>query len=489
MGYSIKENQKYKVHGAKEETFVWKDGEKYHLLVGSKETVYNRSKEIVEIELYGIDFKLSIEYIYLIAAHRLMFVSGYEGCISELVFYPFDPVTSRGKVLHTIYFRQPIVCKYDSEYRVIPYAPTYAINKEGRILDLLTKKYFTPTVNSWIESDRYLVVSLRCQGGRAPFPLHRLVAGTWVNNPEPYRKFIVDHINGNKRDNRAENLRWVTLQENNYNTSDQNLKSDTLACIVKNLSTNEYNEFASTRQAAAFMGSSRFTLKSNRQMNGYNVQILETPRGVFQVKSRNDASPWITYEDWRFIGYSYVQLALVIKDGNKIVRKFTSTEEARKDLGLTTLEPDMNKLIPLFKEQYPNNQIEIVTEVVNKQPSGYIAKNDQTGEVIYNESIKKLSALVLVPQSSASKSVEYQGAYEYKGWRFKADDGQEFKPLAKIANKPITFKVLDIRTNQTHIFPSLRSTANFLNIDKKTVLKYMENDRLIAHAYKVTKEE
>ena len=133
MGYSIKENQKYRVHGAKEETFVWKDGERYHLLVGSKEIVYDQNKEIVEIKLYNTDFKLSIEYIYLIAAHRLMFIEDYEGCISDLVFYPFDPVTSRGKILYALYFRHPITYKGDNEYRVIPYAPTYAINKEGRI--------------------------------------------------------------------------------------------------------------------------------------------------------------------------------------------------------------------------------------------------------------------------------------------------------------------------------------------------------------------
>ena len=43
-------------------------------------------------------------------------------------------------------------------------------------------------------------------------PVHRLVAETWIPNPNHYRD--VNHINGDKDDNSVENLEWVTHSEN-----------------------------------------------------------------------------------------------------------------------------------------------------------------------------------------------------------------------------------------------------------------------------------
>ena len=45
-----------------------------------------------------------------------------------------------------------------------------------------------------------------------PQYVHRMVAETWLDNPNNYRD--VNHINGDKDDNRVENLEWVTRSEN-----------------------------------------------------------------------------------------------------------------------------------------------------------------------------------------------------------------------------------------------------------------------------------
>ena len=107
------------------------------------------------------------------------------------------------------------------EYRFIEGTDNKAIvTSDGRVFKryVVTKKEKKPVgwsefreVKPW--SNGYLQVFL--SGSRNPQSVHRLVAKAFLPNPE--NKPCVDHINGNKQDNRVENLRWVTNKDNTNN--------------------------------------------------------------------------------------------------------------------------------------------------------------------------------------------------------------------------------------------------------------------------------
>lgn len=58
----------------------------------------------------------------------------------------------------------------------------------------------------------YMQVQLSYQYKSIPKRVHRLVAETFLNNPHNYK--CVNHINGDKTDNRVENLEWCSQSYN-----------------------------------------------------------------------------------------------------------------------------------------------------------------------------------------------------------------------------------------------------------------------------------
>jgi hypothetical protein len=96
-------------------------------------------------------------------------------------------------------------------YKPIEGYENYEISNFGNVKNIKTNTI----KKSCIGSSGYYDIELFKNNKRKHFLLHRLVALTFIENPE--NKYCVDHIDRNKTNNNVNNLRWASLSENNMN--------------------------------------------------------------------------------------------------------------------------------------------------------------------------------------------------------------------------------------------------------------------------------
>lgn len=89
----------------------------------------------------------------------------------------------------------------------------YMISKNGNVISIkLHYKKWLQKIKPYKNYNGYISVELFVNKKRKNFYLHRLLAITYISNPE--NKPHINHIDGNPSNNSLSNLEWVTPSEN-----------------------------------------------------------------------------------------------------------------------------------------------------------------------------------------------------------------------------------------------------------------------------------
>ena len=98
------------------------------------------------------------------------------------------------------------------QWRLIDGYDNYEVSSHGRVRNNKTDRILKYTVGT----KGYQAVGLSKDCNPKRYDIHRLVCFAFCPNPNNYN--IVDHIDRDKINNMANNLRWCTSSENNKNT-------------------------------------------------------------------------------------------------------------------------------------------------------------------------------------------------------------------------------------------------------------------------------
>lgn len=140
-----------------------------------------------------------------------------------------------------------IIEKDNIIYKTIPSHPDYGCSENGDIIRFKTGNKLSP----FVQKSSHMRIQLN--DGKK-YLIHRLVYETWHGFED--ENHVIDHIDGNPKNNHISNLRECTQKDNIKYSLENNRfgKNHNTPVIIQDIHTNEIFEFESRKALAIFLG-------------------------------------------------------------------------------------------------------------------------------------------------------------------------------------------------------------------------------------------
>lgn len=171
----------------------------------------------------------------------------------------------------------------NEEYRIIPGYEYYAVTRMGLVKSVIRDK-----ILSSYKLNGYYIVNAFRDSLTETLPVHRAVALAWVENPDPERFYLVNHLDGVPTNNTDDNLEWTDHSGNNYHAVATGLRNDNISCFVRDFETKVVYDFPSLAQAAEFMGLPKDAPYPMLRPKKFGSLVNDR----FELRYRGEATPW-----------------------------------------------------------------------------------------------------------------------------------------------------------------------------------------------------
>ena len=174
------------------------------------------------------------------------------------------------------------------------YEGYYQVNTQGRVRSLDREVTYAngrvcvhkgKIISGTDNGQNYLIVNLRKDGKRKSFLIHRLVALTFIPNPNGFD--LINHKNEVKTDNRYENLEWCDY---NYNLNYGTIKERQKKTYVENKKNGFHKSFRKvTPIRATLADGTQLDFMSMRQAS-FDPRIRLSPtaiKNLLEGKNKN----------------------------------------------------------------------------------------------------------------------------------------------------------------------------------------------------------
>ncbi len=200
----------------------------------------------------------------------------------------------------------------------------YEISNKGRIKYPIRKgikPYKMIITYGGNSSDGYKTFNLKNHNGKKNIAIHRLVAQEFISNPNDYN--IVNHKDGNKKNNCFDNLEWCTRSQNTKHAYDNNLISGKRKIYQLDINNNIIKEWDTIKDASETLKLSRTAINSvlsgrNKTSGGYYW--------CYKEEYDNSITKFTKYDT------NKIKIKQLHKETNELIKIWDSISEASKFL-------------------------------------------------------------------------------------------------------------------------------------------------------------